>query len=79
MFTDLNTDFNRKQEIYTIEGHNYVQIDWILDTHSDSTRPPALFLIVCSVACIDNILKKVCINSYYMIFLLRELTDQVAS
>ena len=46
----------------TFNGSKPMEVDQMLMQHSDSTKPSNIFLIICSINCINSILKKVTMN-----------------
>ena len=49
----------RKMEIYTVDANNSLEVDMILNHHSDPSQASTLFLVICSSECIEDILTKV--------------------
>ena len=45
----------------TFNGSNTVEVDQMLQEDSDSTKPSDTFLVICSITCINSVLKMVTI------------------
>ena len=64
-FTLSLNDFHvNSLEHFVIGPNSFREIDRILDHESDATKPSELFLISCSLTCIEYILQKVIIQRY---------------